>query len=218
MSLEQLFSTSELNLLVPDTTLEFPSETTADEWLSRAKVSKLERKQAFFGQQLFFAPAAYLPSPYPQMNSCSRFLCFASSPQHRLYPLIQIIPQNYCWSFCHIYKFRWKPHIYPQHHNLDRTTPHGRQHLDSRRHLGHLVLVLPKQVVALLHTIHPFYRQAPHILRPQLGNKIENMYPPRGLSCWPTYGARIQQKTLLRHSPFFGLKRKRCGLPFTGFR
>ena len=58
MSLEQLFSTSELNLLVPDTTLEFPSETTADEWLSRAKVSKLERKQAFFGQQLFFCTSS----------------------------------------------------------------------------------------------------------------------------------------------------------------
>ena len=50
MSLEQLFSTSELNVIVPDTTLEFPSETTADEWISRAKFSKIEKKQAFFGQ------------------------------------------------------------------------------------------------------------------------------------------------------------------------
>jgi hypothetical protein len=55
MSLEQLFSTSELDVVVPDTTLEFPSETTADEWLSRAKFSKIERKQAFFGQHLFFS-------------------------------------------------------------------------------------------------------------------------------------------------------------------
>lgn len=49
MSLEHLFSTSELTLVVPDTSLEFPPSTTADEWLGRVKIGKVERKQAFFG-------------------------------------------------------------------------------------------------------------------------------------------------------------------------
>ncbi|KAJ3503672.1 hypothetical protein NMY22_g18167 [Coprinellus aureogranulatus] len=49
MSLEHLFSTSELNLVIPDTSLEFPPESSADEWLGRVKIGKIERKQAFFG-------------------------------------------------------------------------------------------------------------------------------------------------------------------------
>jgi hypothetical protein len=49
MSLEQIFSTSELNVVVPDTSLEFPPESSADEWLGRVKIGKVERKQAFFG-------------------------------------------------------------------------------------------------------------------------------------------------------------------------
>ncbi|KAF5313342.1 hypothetical protein D9611_008665 [Ephemerocybe angulata] len=52
MSLEQLFSSSELNLIVPDTSLEFPPETSTDEWLGRVKIGKIERKQAFFDEQL----------------------------------------------------------------------------------------------------------------------------------------------------------------------
>ncbi|TEB32777.1 hypothetical protein FA13DRAFT_1790473 [Coprinellus micaceus] len=52
MSLEQIFSTSELNVVVPDTSLEFPPESSADEWLGRVKIGKVERKQAFFDEQL----------------------------------------------------------------------------------------------------------------------------------------------------------------------
>ena len=57
------------------------------------------------------------------------------------------------------------------------------------------------------------------ILPPSTPHPItgEKYASSEGTLCWPTYGARIQQ-TLLRRSPFFGLKRKRCGLPFTGFR
>ncbi|RXW12394.1 hypothetical protein EST38_g13460 [Candolleomyces aberdarensis] len=52
MSLEQLFGSSELSLVVPDTSLEFPPESSVDEWLGRVKIGKVERKQAFFDEQL----------------------------------------------------------------------------------------------------------------------------------------------------------------------
>ncbi|KAH6891793.1 hypothetical protein BKA70DRAFT_1085022, partial [Coprinopsis sp. MPI-PUGE-AT-0042] len=53
MSLEEIFSTSELEVVVPDTSLEFPtSSVSVDEWLGRVKIGKVERKQAFFDEQL----------------------------------------------------------------------------------------------------------------------------------------------------------------------
>lgn len=50
MSLEEIFSTSELEVVVPDTSFEFPTTSVSvDEWLGRVKIGKVERKQAFFG-------------------------------------------------------------------------------------------------------------------------------------------------------------------------
>ncbi|KAF8909732.1 TRAPP trafficking subunit Trs65-domain-containing protein [Gymnopilus junonius] len=51
-SLDQVFSTAILNLLIPDTSLPFPPETPVDVWLERAQKTAIERKQAFFDEQL----------------------------------------------------------------------------------------------------------------------------------------------------------------------
>ncbi|KAJ7639092.1 TRAPP trafficking subunit Trs65-domain-containing protein [Roridomyces roridus] len=51
-ALEQLFATAELDVVVPDTSLEYPPTFPADEWLSRLKSGALERNQAFFDEQL----------------------------------------------------------------------------------------------------------------------------------------------------------------------
>jgi hypothetical protein len=50
-ALEQLFSSAELDVVVPDTSLEYPPATPADDWLSRLKSENLERTQAFFGER-----------------------------------------------------------------------------------------------------------------------------------------------------------------------
>ncbi|KAJ7044619.1 TRAPP trafficking subunit Trs65-domain-containing protein [Mycena alexandri] len=49
---EQLFASAELDVVVPDTSLEYPPATPADDWLARLKSDNLERAQAFFDEQL----------------------------------------------------------------------------------------------------------------------------------------------------------------------
>jgi hypothetical protein len=49
MSFEQLFGSSELNVVVADTSIEYPPQSTSDDWLLRLQSSSVERKQAFFG-------------------------------------------------------------------------------------------------------------------------------------------------------------------------
>ncbi|KAF8961451.1 TRAPP trafficking subunit Trs65-domain-containing protein [Flammula alnicola] len=52
VSLDQIFSTSLLNVFVPDTTLEFPPTISTAAWLDKARSSGVERKQAFFDEHL----------------------------------------------------------------------------------------------------------------------------------------------------------------------
>ncbi|GLB39687.1 putative TRAPP trafficking subunit Trs65 [Lyophyllum shimeji] len=52
MSFDQLFATSVLNVVVPDTSVEYPPQRPADEWLGKLEESAVERKQAFFDEQL----------------------------------------------------------------------------------------------------------------------------------------------------------------------
>ncbi|KAJ7653475.1 TRAPP trafficking subunit Trs65-domain-containing protein [Mycena rosella] len=51
-ALEQFFASAALDVVVPDTSLEYPPATSADDWLSRLKSGTLERTQAFFDEQL----------------------------------------------------------------------------------------------------------------------------------------------------------------------
>jgi hypothetical protein len=44
MALDQIFSTAHLNVLVPDTSLEFPPNTSVDKWLAAAQVGGVERR------------------------------------------------------------------------------------------------------------------------------------------------------------------------------
>ncbi|KAF8064977.1 TRAPP trafficking subunit Trs65-domain-containing protein [Lyophyllum atratum] len=52
MSFEHLFASSVLNVVVPDTSVEYPPQGSADEWLARLNSSSVERRQAFFDEQL----------------------------------------------------------------------------------------------------------------------------------------------------------------------
>ena len=46
---EYLFNSSSLDVVVPDTSLAFPTQSTADKWLETVNSKTLERDQAFFG-------------------------------------------------------------------------------------------------------------------------------------------------------------------------
>ncbi|TFK25456.1 hypothetical protein FA15DRAFT_687034 [Coprinopsis marcescibilis] len=52
MAGRQVFSSADLSVVIPDTSLEFPPQSSVDEWLGRVKIGKVERKQAFFDEQL----------------------------------------------------------------------------------------------------------------------------------------------------------------------
>lgn len=72
MSFEQLFASSVLNVVVPDTSVEYPPEGPADEWLKRLAASSVERKQAFFGAPALLDPTT-LTSLIFQMNSYNHY-------------------------------------------------------------------------------------------------------------------------------------------------
>ncbi|KAF9477650.1 hypothetical protein BDN70DRAFT_837474 [Pholiota conissans] len=63
VSLDQIFSTALLKLVVPDTTLEFPPTTSTDKWLDRARSLSVERKQAFFDEHLQSLLLIYIKNP-----------------------------------------------------------------------------------------------------------------------------------------------------------
>jgi len=45
-----LFVSSVLNVVVPDTSIEYPPQSTPDAWLTWLQLTSVERKQAFFGE------------------------------------------------------------------------------------------------------------------------------------------------------------------------
>ncbi|KIJ68093.1 hypothetical protein HYDPIDRAFT_25538 [Hydnomerulius pinastri MD-312] len=49
---ETLFGSCVLEVITPDTSVTFPEDVLADEWLTSLKESRVERKQAFFDEQL----------------------------------------------------------------------------------------------------------------------------------------------------------------------
>lgn len=49
MSLEQIFASTTLDVVVPNTSVDFPSEESVDDWLIRLRVGSVDRKQTFFG-------------------------------------------------------------------------------------------------------------------------------------------------------------------------
>ena len=80
MSLDQIFSTAVLNVLVPDTSLEFPPNTSVDKWLAAAQVTGVERRQAFYGQTRVQLPP-FNSSTNLQMNNCNLSWCYVSTIQ-----------------------------------------------------------------------------------------------------------------------------------------
>ncbi|KAG8214084.1 hypothetical protein J3R82DRAFT_10842 [Butyriboletus roseoflavus] len=51
-SFETLFGSCVLDVLTPDTSISFPEDVIADDWLTSIKQPHAERKQAFFDEQL----------------------------------------------------------------------------------------------------------------------------------------------------------------------
>lgn len=49
MTLDQIFSSAQLNVLVPDSSIKFPPNVPVDKWLAAAQVGGVERRQAFYG-------------------------------------------------------------------------------------------------------------------------------------------------------------------------
>ncbi|KAF9011730.1 hypothetical protein BDQ17DRAFT_1387346 [Cyathus striatus] len=65
MSFEHLFSTSDLSVVTPDTSLEFPPAQPSPEWLSHLSSNSIDRKQAFFDEQLQFIAVLKIEHPEP---------------------------------------------------------------------------------------------------------------------------------------------------------
>jgi hypothetical protein len=49
MSFEQIFASATLDVAVPDTSLDLPSQEFVNDWLSRVRTGSVDRKQTFFG-------------------------------------------------------------------------------------------------------------------------------------------------------------------------
>ncbi|KAJ3517079.1 hypothetical protein NLJ89_g739 [Agrocybe chaxingu] len=63
LSLDQIFSTTVLDVLVPDTSLDFPPRSPTDEWLAKIKSNATERRQAFFDEQLHSILLLHIKNP-----------------------------------------------------------------------------------------------------------------------------------------------------------
>ena len=50
MSFENLFASSSLKVVVPDTSVPYPPQTESEEWLEVLDRDSVDRKQAFFGE------------------------------------------------------------------------------------------------------------------------------------------------------------------------
>ncbi|KAF5325505.1 hypothetical protein D9619_009948 [Psilocybe cf. subviscida] len=65
-TLDQIFSSTVLNVLVPNTTLDFPPTSSTEEWLEKSKAVALERKQAFFDEYLQSLLVLRIKNPTPE--------------------------------------------------------------------------------------------------------------------------------------------------------
>ncbi|KAG7451363.1 uncharacterized protein BT62DRAFT_882978 [Guyanagaster necrorhizus] len=64
-SFEQLFGSAALDVVAPDTSVEYPPSASADDWLSRLRSPSSERKLAFFDEQML----SYLTVRLPHLTS-----------------------------------------------------------------------------------------------------------------------------------------------------
>ncbi|KAG6907317.1 hypothetical protein DXG01_009436 [Tephrocybe rancida] len=55
MSFEHLFASSVLNVVVPDTSVDYPPVGPPDKWLGKLRSGSIERRQAFFGDSKFLS-------------------------------------------------------------------------------------------------------------------------------------------------------------------
>lgn len=62
-SFEDLFGSCTLEVIAPDTSIKFPEPGAADHWLAALKSSGIERRQAFFDEQLHLLLIAQIPCP-----------------------------------------------------------------------------------------------------------------------------------------------------------
>lgn len=62
-SFEDLFGSCTLEVIAPDTSINFPEPGAADDWLVALKSSGIERRQAFFDEQLHLFLISQIPCP-----------------------------------------------------------------------------------------------------------------------------------------------------------
>lgn len=62
-SFEDFFGSCTLEVIAPDTSIDFPEPGAADDWLVALKSSGIERRQAFFDEQLHLFLIAQIPCP-----------------------------------------------------------------------------------------------------------------------------------------------------------
>ncbi|KAF8635606.1 hypothetical protein AX15_000246 [Amanita polypyramis BW_CC] len=66
MSFDQTFTSATLDVAVPDTSLDIPSQETIDDWLARVRTGSVDRKQAFFDEQLRAFLIVRIKQPAPE--------------------------------------------------------------------------------------------------------------------------------------------------------
>ncbi|KIY50984.1 hypothetical protein FISHEDRAFT_64538 [Fistulina hepatica ATCC 64428] len=68
-SLDQLFASATLDVVAPDTTVEFPPKTPLDSWLERLKAKSANRDQTFFDEKLRILLTVRIPHPSPVVST-----------------------------------------------------------------------------------------------------------------------------------------------------
>ncbi|KAM6501156.1 TRAPP trafficking subunit Trs65 domain containing protein [Amanita muscaria] len=68
MSFEQTFASTTLDVAVPDTSLDFPTQDSLDSWLDRIGSGLVDRKQSFFDEQLRTFLVVRVKNPPPESD------------------------------------------------------------------------------------------------------------------------------------------------------
>ncbi|KAK2460821.1 hypothetical protein APHAL10511_007291 [Amanita phalloides] len=75
MSYEHTFTSTTLEVAIPDTSLDFPSHESIDTWLDRVRLGSVDRNQTFFDEQLYALLIVRIKQPAPEADA---------PPQHLL--------------------------------------------------------------------------------------------------------------------------------------
>jgi hypothetical protein len=83
---EELFNLVILEVIVPDTSVQFPDQSVVDKWFSIMNGNKVDRKQAFFGLSLALTLAGASTNSIP-LDEQLQSLLLIHIPTHHPTPL-----------------------------------------------------------------------------------------------------------------------------------